>query len=461
MKRTALGVLLISLSCWKLPAISWGGFSLVLTNETLLQRNRAASRPDQLYQLLHLVGTYKDWSSGLTLRLKNFLKQTPDMTLPRLEFDFYKAFVRYQGKKLRAQAGDFHAMLGRGLVLAVLPNEKLYRDWSIRGGDVEFLSDHLRIRTLGGLVRDEAGGQGWSLFGTEAIFRYVRAHDAGWHLSYIDDRGEGGRLGPRLTGSLSFSGSFWSDRITYAAETAFLSFQDERLPAGSAGFASLSYHRGRWLVTVEAKRYLNFANELNNPPNADREDEPGVLGDGQTVRLFLQYALPDPDLLVLLNAATVSEYGVRGEHLYAGMMAQDLFDRISASLTVGVRRLLYPVLRIDANLQWMLGGPWSLETNYREKGYRNGAFRFLERDILVQLAKARLGSFSVQYQYSAQPVMGRHHFLSCSARWDVSAAAYVEATGGWLRGGEVCAQGQCFQAPPFRGVKLSFFAVFR
>jgi hypothetical protein len=443
------------------PAMHWGGVGFVVTNETLYQRNLAADRADQFYEAFTVTAKAGRWSGGLTLRAKNFYKQEQNLTLARAGFDLYRAFAQYRDDSWRLQAGDFHAMLGRGLVLSVLPNEKLLRERTILGGDIELQRGRWHGRALGGIIRDETRSREWALGGIETEYRYAAAHTLGLRFSYIDDIGTVGVLGPRLNGSVSLDGHFSSGVLSYALEAAFLDFSDPILADGKALFAGCTFARGPWTVMAEVKRYRNFSNELNNPPNADRQDEMGILDDARAARLYLQYSFAAPDLLLFGSASILEEYGVSGSHFYGGLAVQDLFARLNFSASAGVKRTVYPVRRLDADLVIFIAGPWSVELTCRDKAYRNGNFRFREQDVTVQVALARRGSLFLQYQYSAQPVMDRRDFFSGGARVYIGSASYIETTIGAMRGGEICAQGQCFYVQPFRGFKIAFFATLR
>jgi hypothetical protein len=442
-------------------AIHWGAVGFVVTNETLYQQNRAADRLHQFYETFNLTVKAGRLSGGLTLRAKNFYKQEQSQTLPRIGFDVVRAFVQYQGESLRLQAGDFNALLGRGLVLSILPNEKLLRERTILGGDLDLRLGRWRWRALGGIVRDETRSREWALWGIESEYRYGTAHKAGLHFSYIDDSGAAQVFGSRVSGSVSLAGNFFSGILSYSAEAAFLDFSSPGLADGKALFAGCTLAKGPWTIMAEVKQYRNFFNELNNPPNADRQDEMGILEDARAARLYLQYSFTAPDLFLFGSASVLEEYGVSGSHVYGGVAVQDLFARLNFSAAIGVKRTAYPVKRLDVDMVYFSGGLWSLEMTYRDKGYRSGSFRFRERDWMIQVALARRGSLFLQYQYSAQLVLDRRDFFSGGARIYLGSASYIEATIGTLRGGEVCAQGQCFYAQPFQGIKIAFFATIR
>ena len=459
--KKLLGVIGLAGLCAHAPAMHWGAVGFVVTNETLFQHNLAADRAQQFYEAFNVTAKAGRWSGGLTLRLKNFYKQEQNLTQPRAGFDLYRAFAQYRDDSWRLQAGDFHAMLGRGLVLSVLPNEKLLRERTILGGDIDLQLHRWHWRALGGIVRDETRSREWALAGIEMEYRYAAAHTLGLHFSYIDDSGAVGVLGPRLNGSVSLAGHFSSGVLSYSLEAACLDFSDPALADGQGLFAGCTFARGPWTVMAEVKRYRNFSNELNNPPNADRQDEMGVLDDARAARLYLQYSFAVPDLLLFGSASVLEEYGVSGSHFYAGVAVQDLFARLNFSASAGVKRTVYPVRRLDADLVVFITGPWSVEMTYRDKAFRSGVFRFREQDVAVQVALARRGSLFLQYQYSAQPVLDRRDFFSGGARIYLGSASYIETTIGALRGGEICAQGQCFYAQPFRGFKIAFFATLR
>jgi len=161
-------------------------YSYLFTNDFTFQKSRLANKPDQFYNSSSLVLKYGAWSGGLTLRAHNYHKQATSFTLDS-RADLYRKYVQYASENFEVQGGDFNAMLGRGLVLSILQNEKAYRDRTVLGGDFRFRSKNWQIRTLGGTVKDEQEQQKWEVAGAEVSREYWRGNRIGIQASYIHD----------------------------------------------------------------------------------------------------------------------------------------------------------------------------------------------------------------------------------------------------------------------------------
>ncbi len=428
-------------------------FRWALTNDLLAQRNELATRPDQFQNSTALLGTYGHWSAGLTLRGANFFIQDPSTTLPP-EWRIYRSFVRYSDGGLSVQAGDFYALLGRGMVLSVLQNDKALRERTIQGAELTWNGSDLDVRALAGRVRTEKRNQEWRVFGAETTYTWMKGQRLGVRASHIQDVDTLMQLGDRTTSSFNLSGELQVAGLSYYGESARLTWKNPLHTEGRASYGNLSFHRQQWVLTLEARKYKNFDNELNNPPLADRDDELVDLYDSQTHRLHTQFTLPDTDLMFFGSAGRIREGKRWGSNAYGGFTLEDWKDKVSATLSFGVRDVVYPVKKLEASFTYRFTPRVSLELSTKEKRYATGDFRFRERDDKAQLAWSAKGSLFLLHQSSEVKVMGLNHLFSGGLRIQLKADRYLELSGGRLRGGEICAGGQCIFLPPYRGWKF-------
>lgn len=447
----------------KLSAFQLGDLGFYITNETIFNYNRLADKKNQFYESLSIFTNYKKWSVGLTLRGNNFFKQMPNLTLDKPEFDPYRKFIRYNSKHLEVTAGDFYSLLGRGLVLSVLENEEVLRERTILGGNLHYNRGRIDLRVLGGRIKDETGHQEWAVAGGEAGFEFVKNHSMGVHFSYIDDADTNNQqnLGKRFTYSVSLRGNKLFKNISYYTEFAVLNFRDSVMETGYGFYSNIAYSKSHFTGFLEFKRYKDFNNEMNNPPVADRIEEFSSLNDTTGARLYFQYAFFEPDITVFFNIGRYTEYGERGNHIYGGFNIEDVWDRLTLSLSYGVRDILYPIKKLDSHLIYQVSDIWSVEMSVKDKRYKDNLFVFIETDHLFQVSYSPYISVFAMHQYSHNKLIGLNHFFSGGIKVYLPGGTAVELSGGTVRGGQVCTGGQCFVMPPFKGVKFSLLHTFR
>jgi hypothetical protein len=436
-------------------------YSYLFTNDFTYQHNQFANEPDQLYNSSSLFIKWGRWSGGLNLRGYNYYKQSTYYTLPDAEFDFHRKYIQYTTPNLELQAGDFSAMLGRGLVLSILPNEKAFRDRTILGGDFRYHSGKWQIRTLGGSVEDELKEQKWQVGGAEVIREYWKDNRVGVHASYVHDSRSFLEVGDRTTWSVSLNADTLPGGFNYYAEISRLQVQDAFQPDGSGYYANLGWTRKNLNFLVEFKKYNDFNNGLNNPPSADRGDESLDLIDSETLRLYSQYSFFNPDIIAYVSVGRVEEAGMAGPQVYAGVNASEIGERLDFSFNYEIKDTAYPVKITEGHATFRITSVFAAELSARDKRYSEGDFEFQETDWTPQLSWAPWGAVFYQRQYSHRLIRGHHNFNNYGFRFNFRRDSYFEFSTGMLRGGEVCASGQCFYMPPFSGWKVSVFTTVR
>ncbi len=446
-----------------LAASSLGSLQFLVTNELIYQYNEMAEEKHQYHELISFSSSFKNWSLGLTLRGFNFYKQTPNTTLDNLNVDIYRFYIRYQKSHWKVNAGDFYALLGRGMVLSVLKNEDVLRERTITGGDIVYHRGKLDLRILAGVVTDETEDQKWALAGGETSLEWLKDNYLGLHFSYINDMDSRLQLGQRLTYSLSASGNKLLKHFSYYAEVARLDFLENGSLAedGYGLYSSLTFNYAHVTCLVEYKKYHHFNNEMNNPPIADRENEVSAISNTEGVRFHVQYALFNPDLRFFINHGRYREYEDKGDHTYGGLILEDLWDRLDISVSYGIKDILYPIRKFKVDLVYQISNRWSLEVSAWDKHYRDGEFYFKEQDHFLQVSLAPVLSLYFLHQYSHNRIMDLNHFYSGGIKLILKGITVIELSLGTVRGGQMCSGGQCFVVPPFKGVKFSIFHIFK
>lgn len=433
---------------------------------------------------------------SLTGRQVNFYQQASDLTLETPDRSLYRKTLTFQWGGFTARAGDFHALLGRGLVLSVLPIDKLLKERTIEGGDLRYQSDRFEFRALGGKVQTETRDQAWRVAGGEvraALLQgtEVGTHRLGFHAARIEDVATPNLdpfllplLRERRTHSVSLGGDGVGQVLDYYVEEARLTWErkpddfTEILP-GRATYANLTLRPGPLFILGEYRRYERFEtdllhpeNTLNNPPLADRDDEKNNLVHSEVARVLVQVAGREPALALFVSAGALKENGggpfdpvkERGHDVYGGFSMEELGDWFSFSATYGVRHVLIPERRTDAAMTIRFTPRWSLELKVRDKRHRDAAQQLVrESDYDAQLSCSPRFSLYVRQQYRTDT--GRNFkdpwFPSGGLRVNLWKGSYLDVSGGSIRGGLVCSGGQCREMPDFKGWKVATHFVFR
>jgi hypothetical protein len=462
---------LAGLGAWADPS----PFTLTTTVDLLYQRNLTAISPSngqkcpgQYQDALSLVGNDGPWTGGLTLRDIDFYQQTSSFTLDRATTTLYKKYLKFDAGHWNLQAGDFNTMLGRGLLLSVIQNPTILKQDTIMGGDARWRAGALELHALAGTVTTEQRNQSWRVAGGEAALTFLPEQRLGLRAVTIQDgrpSSVGTPVGLRQGHSFSLAGQDLLGCIGYYGELGHIDYRDQQLPwwpvpvdprKGDGSYGSLSFHHQAWFLMAEGKHYENFDNALNNPPLADRDTEKNDVTDASGQRLYAQYSFKDPDLTLFFSAGRYRQEADVGHNIYGGFKLQDGFDRLDLSWTYGLKTVLGAEKKTDAALTWRFTPVWSLDLTLRDKRNRlNGSAPYEETDLTVQLARSPRFSVYLLQQRSSVAIFNATRMYSAEARVNFHQGSYVDLSGGRLRGGEVCAGGQCVNLPPFKGWKLA------
>lgn len=454
------------------------GFALQATTDLACRRDLMATwprdspatgrPPDQFQAVLSLVANQGPWTGGLTVRDVNFYQQNPNLTLERPTASLYRKYIKYSANQWSLQAGDFNTLIGRGLLLSVVENAAILQEKTILGGDARGRFGPVEVHALAGTVTTDDRTQQWRITGGEASVEVFRGNRVGILGSTIED----GRVplrkphvGRRQCRSASASGKDLFGTLDYYAELGRMDFLDQPAPFfqmpvdprhGDGAYGNLSFHPRAWFLMAEYKNYKNFDNALSAPPLADRDTERNDLFRSTGRRIYGQYSFKDPDLTLFLSAGRYRELFDAGHNVYGGFKVQDAFDRLDLSCTYGQRTVQYQEKRTDAALTWRFTPLWSLGLTLRDQRNRPPwSAPYEETDFTVQVARSPRYAVYVLQQRSTVPVFDATRLFYGGLRVNFRRGSYLDCSGGRLRGGEVCAGGQCITLPPFRGWKLA------
>ncbi len=437
---------------------SYSSIRFNFTYNSDFQKNQLINQ-FQYYNTLSINSIYKKFSTGLLIRLNNYYLQIPNDSNGELNFDLYRKYIQFNSKNWHINIGDFYTLLGKGLVLSVLKNEEIIKEKTVLGGEIRYSKNSFEFKALTGIVKNEIDSQKWYLFGNEILFNPLKNIKTGIHFSFINDSETNNMvLGKRFATTLSLRITKLLKVFDFYVEGGILDFNEEYLQDGFGIFSNLSYSKGRSTISFEFKRYNHFDNYLNNPPVADKGDEQSNLTDTTGGRILYQCSFFEPDIVAFFNIGYYNESGFSGPHIYFGLEAQDIFDRLTLIGSYGIRNISYPIKRTNIDILYQISDRISIETTYKNKFYKiSESFIFEERDFNVEISYLPKISLFFLYQYSRQKIINRNHFYSVGLKYYFSNTFFIRLSGGTIRGGETCSGGQCIRVQPFKGFRASIF----
>jgi hypothetical protein len=159
---------------------------------------------------------------------------------------------------------------------------------------------------------------------------------------------------------------------------------------------------------------------------------------------------------VFLSTGAYRQETHDGHNVYGGFKLQDAFNRLDLTWTYGQKTVLYLEKKTDATLTWRFTPLWSLDLTLRDKRNRPpGSPTYEETDFTVQVSRSPRCSAYVMQQRSTVPAFDATRLFYGGVRVNLPKGSYLDFSGGRLRGGEVCAGGQCITLPPYKGWKLA------
>jgi thiol-disulfide isomerase/thioredoxin len=411
-----------------------------------------------------------------------------------------KRYAQYSTKAIRARAGDFYASLGRGLVFSlvkVFEEEGLdfVVDTTVDGGQVALASGRLSGEVFGGCIdrpedrsiRDKVlgGSVGWTIsrFGT------VRVQGSSADLE------PGSEFGNRRAdlGSVSLDlPALWGVAEIYG-ELSLIRRRvyDVEAPVDGHGlYLGSKLRSGNFSLLLEVKDYREFNFEYGRPPLLESE-ELEILADqfdldrtdisGYSARL--DYYAPASEVLLYAKYLRVDDnpedhprFGSyereighvlagfekkfpRGGYLH-GLAGWRREDATSVAFLSTDGRTFHDQL----NVNWPLGGRWSLEADWKHKAFDGDGYDYHEIRSGLSLHRSPRWMLSALYERTTDPAVvfaaGRRDFWAGQLEIRLAGGHSFRLFAGSTKGSMKCAGGVCRLFPPFEGVRLEAFLRF-
>lgn len=504
-KLLAIGTLTLSLCAQSKPTFS-------VVNEATFQKNYLATsqsdkkhrRANQYQENLTVNMNWGKFTGSMTGRYVNYYKGESNQTLDRPDLALYRVNLKYSDGAYFAQAGDFNATLGNGLVLSVVQNDTTLDDRILRGGELSYQGSWLNLRAVAGSVNNNMrrldDGTRNSLYkmndvmGGEAKVKFLDGQWIGVHASQIDRTFKDKSAIPAETSlprdrrrivSVSLSGNNLFDLVDYSFEAARMSHVDVFSTVNHDGgvppiydphygrgiYANISMHPGSLMIMAEHRYYVNFDHELINPPSADRENEKMIKLNTRGSRLMAQYLFPN-NLTVFGGVGYYQEGNLvtpanhDGTYTYGGFKMEDLFEKLTFGASYGKRTVQpfpsrYTEEKIQADVSYQLLPEWN--AGLKSKSKENSDYK--EWDLAGELAWSGKGALFVNRQYCTRvstptvedPInpFFTNVLWNGGIRYNPWQGSTIELAGGKFRGGEACSGGPCRIVPSFKGWRLS------
>ena len=409
-------------------------------------------------------------------------------------FRLAKRYAQYSTQAVRARAGDFYASLGRGLVFSlvkVFEEEGLdyVVDTTVDGGQVAIASGRLSGEVFGGWIdrpedrsiRDKVlgGSVGWTIsrFGT------VRVQGSSADLE------PGSEFGNRRAhlGSVSLDlPALWGVAEIYG-ELSLIRRRvyDVEAPVDGHGlYLGSKLRSGNFSLLLEVKDYREFNFEYGRPPLLESE-ELEILADqfdldrtdiaGYSARL--DYYAPASEVLLYAKYLHVDDnpedhprFGSyereighvlagfekkfpRGGYLHglAGWRREDATSVAFLSTDGGT-------FHDQLNVNWPLGGRWSLEADWKHKAFDGDGYDYHEIRSGLSLHRSPRWVLSALYERTTDPAVvftaGRRDFWAGQLEIRLAGGHSLRIFAGSTKGSMKCAGGVCRLFPPFEGVRL-------
>ncbi len=453
-----------------------------------------AGNQRSLYQQLNLA--YGARGFELSLRGETFGSSESGRNFGEL----VQRSLRYQRGRLEAGAGQFHAILGEGLLLhafelpGVLTEDRGWRRryQLTRDLDGVFLRyQHPRASLLllrgaplnSALPPDLEGRRGDPLGAASLVWRPLSQVEAGVALLDLGTQQGAGTHVRLRPGPVLGPGSALELYGEYAQRDArpgrWLSLDRD---LGRGLYLSSSLAAGPWGFSLEYKNYRDFLiADINNPPPLIREHETYLLNrlthvllpdDEPGLQVEASYSFAGDASLLLnhtLATRTLEPGSADDEHLRSYFVQFDtpLGANLHTQATADLSRST--ILQNERRLT--LGTRWE---------WQPAATRTLSADLQFQDVKRRFGELALPFEnlylglgcsggsWSAGMVLqratdvletgaspaGASYWTGISAGWQMAEAHRLDLFAGQRRAGLACTGGTCYEVLGFEGVEL-------
>jgi len=490
-------VVLLSL----LPFASRAQESLRVTNTTLFEyrgNNENGIDTDDEYGVgldkLYLDGQVGDTSAHLQLDGVYFTA-SPDLRgVPSGQRSAYVSEVRLERFRVQHEfsevtllGGDAHLQLGRGIALSLRKVDELGLDQALRGGNVVWNGDLLRLQAFAGIT-NIANMDGVTQRHLEDPNDTLAGASATWHAGPADISVHGLFLQNRvplleMSGDdhTVLGGAYVDLPLSYGLSLyAEGAVQQYRLVGidhtGSAAYASADVDLGIVSLLVEGLYLDDFRvagsmdatlqqpNVYNQPPTLERFDQEVL--DNQNVRgarAKISRPLLDGRLVFYVNGLFrrfgPDEAAVDALHGYGGFeLTYGSSSRWFAS--AGYReetqdgRTIKTMIHGESDWVQELGKGYSVHLNVSHESRTLDDRPYLRGTTLVGMEKNRLGALMLEIGYDTHDPQQRQFFLAGILAWHTYEWLTARAVVGSQRGGLKCIGGVCRDFPAFTGARL-------
>ncbi len=383
----------------------------------------------------------------------------------------YQRYAEYRGGSINVRAGNFYALLGRGLVLRSYENRTLRWDTNIDGVKLDAHHSLIDIKLLAGRPRDRSGVRHRALTAGEITLKPLRLiHFGATYLSTHLPSVQNGRVN---------WGSLYTE-VNHKFGSLYGEYARKDVPgvsdAGDAVYLNGNLFIGALSLQVELKDYDRFdvteGVTYNNPPLVAQEHLFTLLNRHQLVqnandeRGFLaQISYPViEDGVLTLNASQTERHN--RQKLYQEFFAQ--FDWLSS---FGWEFLWVISRQQDASARYL---NFVSSTSIDFSNYNALKLVYEHQHTRVLLSDRQFYSQAVQISFSHAPTwtvsfLGEHSTDQFANRnyWaglqlDVNFLKNFDLSvfGGTRRKGKICAGGVCVVKPELEGLEVLLISRF-
>ena len=433
------------------------------------------------------------------------------------EYVLEKIFLRVNKGILDFTAGDFYAVLGRGLALSLRRIDELAVDTTIRGGKLKVQEKKWGLTFLAGFVNAaNIDGVSEKLIG-ESCTPSLPGSKCNPFRSYPNDVIIAGRLERKFFdlmnvgvhylhasfkdtalpgvaqvagGSIEFPRI--AKKLSFIVEADYLN-RSEQAKDGYALYVSANASLGRFTLLAEFKNYCDFdlsttktlnaekysssARKFiyNEAPTLERNDQ--ELDNNTNIRGFrfrLDYHLKATDTLFYANYGRFwhTHDDSRSYHFFIGV-EQRTKGGLYAVLSGGLREEIdllgnfsKQIIHIEGSLSLPLAGRFALQLKFsHQERYGNTRnYRRGQAELSFSYSPLIIASFIYGYNTEFEERMNRdrrvmekvrQHFLAGALSLRFHSRVTIKLLAGALRGGLTCVAGQCREIPPFAGFRIS------
>jgi hypothetical protein len=397
-----------------------------------------------------------------------------------------KKYLLLQSDQMSLKLGNYYAVLGRGLILNCVNDERVKLDRDIDGGYLKTgYGDWLEIKGLTGRAQENTarinastylGGQAmvspWETVDIGGIYLRANSSDRTSDVNYNKPTEEsfGGALGLRLWG-VDYYGEY-ARRHTYGMLDPALGWIGTDDQGGKGFYSSIGWAADGIGAVLDIKDYRNMNSLVNAPPACNREgrllnsaaDEHGLQVDvtvspWEFMEMHGNYSLAEADDRGSLWEDAYLD--IRWELNGRWTVSAEARARIEDSLETEVIRRKYKGGGVEG--KWRYGDRRALILRLDADKFNNlyiqGPLRYNEIRTGLSWVPSGFVNLYAEMEISDQRLPEYEN----QSRWGRAGAVInlgpgqkLEVSAGQNKGGLVCSGGYCRYEPPFKGFKTTW-----